>query len=137
VPYKDPARQAAASRAWRQKNRELNNARERERRRTNEATRASRRRAVRRNAGVLDATGENRVGRCALCPYAGLLVCDHDHTTGLTRGWLCRKCNTGLGKLGDTVESVGRALAYLIDARRDHAARVESPAHAYESLPPA
>jgi hypothetical protein len=54
-------------------------------------------------------------GKCALCrmtPQEGLHV-DHDHNTGKIRGLLCRKCNTGLGKLGDTAESVQRAVKYL------------------------
>lgn len=38
---------------------------------------------------------------------------DHCHTSGAFRGWLCTNCNTGLGKLGDNVEGVRRALEYL------------------------
>lgn len=38
---------------------------------------------------------------------------DHCHHTGLFRGWLCGKCNTAIGKLGDTLEGVKRAVAYL------------------------
>lgn len=53
-------------------------------------------------------------GRCAVCvepmrdPHT-----DHDHETGRVRGLLCSGCNTGLGSLGDGVESLERALAYL------------------------
>jgi hypothetical protein len=32
-------------------------------------------------------------GRCAVCGHRYHLVEDHDHETGLTRGWLCRGCN--------------------------------------------
>ena len=39
--------------------------------------------------------------------------CDHDHDTKKFRGWLCKSCNTGLGGIGDTIESVERALKYL------------------------
>lgn len=55
-------------------------------------------------------------GVCALCrrpPAKKLLAVDHDHRTGRIRGLLCVQCNTGLGKLGDTVEALERALAYL------------------------
>jgi hypothetical protein len=38
---------------------------------------------------------------------------DHDHKTGLFRGWLCNFCNTGLGRLGDCREGVIRMLEYL------------------------
>lgn len=38
---------------------------------------------------------------------------DHCHVTGKVRGFICNKCNTGLGKLGDTAEALERALRYL------------------------
>jgi hypothetical protein len=38
---------------------------------------------------------------------------DHCHVTHEHRGWLCHNCNTGLGKLGDNIEGVLRALDYL------------------------
>lgn len=38
---------------------------------------------------------------------------DHCHDTGRVRGILCHPCNTSLGQLGDTVEALERALAYL------------------------
>lgn len=38
---------------------------------------------------------------------------DHCHVTMKLRGWLCRKCNTGMGLLGDTAENMRRAAAYL------------------------
>ena len=36
--------------------------------------------------------------------------CDHDHTTKQFRGWLCKRCNTGTGLIGDTVEYFTNAL---------------------------
>lgn len=59
------------------------------------------------------ATAETRTGRCPICGRDGELVLDHDHATGLTRGWPCRRCNSGLGLLGDTPEALYNALAYL------------------------
>jgi hypothetical protein len=38
---------------------------------------------------------------------------DHDHATGRIRGVLCQNCNTAIGKLGDTLEGVLRAVRYL------------------------
>lgn len=42
---------------------------------------------------------------------------DHDHKTGMFRGWLCNDCNVGLGRLGDCAAGVQRMLDYLIIAR--------------------
>lgn len=37
-------------------------------------------------------------GRCGLCGNGKMpLVEDHDHDTGLVRGWLCRSCNSREG----------------------------------------
>lgn len=39
-----------------------------------------------------------QAGRCAICGETDRrLVCDHDHATGLVRGWLCISCNTREG----------------------------------------
>lgn len=53
-------------------------------------------------------------GRCAICerPMERPQV-DHDHATGRVRGLLCVTCNTGLGKLGDSIERIEHVLAYL------------------------
>lgn len=54
--------------------------------------------------------------QCELCERAlvpGKTHLDHDHTTGKFRGWLCNRCNLGLGNLGDTIAGLERALAYL------------------------
>jgi hypothetical protein len=60
-------------------------------------------------------------GGCAICGLtenqwknAPTKLCvDHDHDSGLVRGLLCRRCNVGLGALGDSEEGLERALAYL------------------------
>ncbi len=65
-----------------------------------------------------DAAVVVRDRKCDLCgrppseEYLKLHV-DHDHNTGKVRGLLCISCNTGLGKLGDTVEAIQGVLAYL------------------------
>lgn len=38
---------------------------------------------------------------------------DHDHDTETFRGWICEKCNIGIGKLGDTLEGLTKAVEYL------------------------
>jgi hypothetical protein len=62
-------------------------------------------------------------GVCALCKKPETmrnrenLCVDHDHATGRVRGLLCQKCNQGLGYLGDTVESLEAAIAYIKSRR--------------------
>lgn len=59
-------------------------------------------------------------GMCAICGKTpnddkrkSALVVDHDHRNGSVRGLLCRHCNIGIGKLGDTVQAIEKALVYL------------------------
>lgn len=57
-------------------------------------------------------------GCCAICkkPIDALnrrANIDHCHQTGEVRGLLCTGCNTSLGRLGDTIEGLRRALDYL------------------------
>lgn len=42
------------------------------------------------------------------------LVVDHCHNTGIFRGWLCRNCNAGIGKLGDDIRGIANAFNYLM-----------------------
>jgi hypothetical protein len=55
--------------------------------------------------------------KCALCNTIGkkgdFLVFDHCHTTNKFRGYLHNSCNRSLGVLGDNVEGLLRAVAYL------------------------
>jgi len=43
---------------------------------------------------------------------------DHDHETGFLRGVLCTRCNTGLGKFGDSPQLLRAAVSYLISYGR-------------------
>lgn len=57
-------------------------------------------------------------GGCAICgkPIEAIrrrMNVDHCHETGEVRGILCTGCNTGLGHLGDNIEGLQKALAYL------------------------
>ena len=52
--------------------------------------------------------------RCACChKKVEKLQIDHLHGTNTFRGWLCRACNSGTGKLGDNLEGVLQAAVYL------------------------
>ena len=43
---------------------------------------------------------------------------DHDPVTHTFRGWLCQSCNVGLGNLGDSIESLTKAIQYLQHAKK-------------------
>ena len=51
--------------------------------------------------------------RCTCCGTSSEVVIDHCHDTLAFRGWLCHKCNVGIGLLGDTVEGTQKAVQYL------------------------
>jgi hypothetical protein len=60
----------------------------------------------------------NQNGRCKICGIHQSeltipLCIDHNHNTGKIRGLLCRKCNTGIGLLGDNKDRLFRAFSYL------------------------
>jgi hypothetical protein len=38
---------------------------------------------------------------------------DHCHVSGQFRGWLCNNCNTAIGKLGDSIDGLMKAVRYL------------------------
>jgi hypothetical protein len=64
--------------------------------------------------GIKDATDEMPQVPCEICGREGLrLCCDHDHDTGLARGWLCVSCNRALGYLQDSPRLLAAALMYL------------------------
>jgi hypothetical protein len=43
----------------------------------------------------------------------GVLHADHDKITGKFRGWLCSRCNMGLGSLGDNETGILALLEYI------------------------
>lgn len=46
-------------------------------------------------------------------------VLDHDHQTGLARGWICQDCNTAIARLKDNVNSAKNLIEYLQAERRE------------------
>ncbi len=108
-------RQREYSRRWRAKNPEKVRARGlADYYKSVEHNRARGRLWHRKQAGIVDATGETRSGPCDICTTAvRTLHLDHDHATGLTRGWLCQKCNRGLGHFNDSADLLLAAGAYL------------------------
>lgn len=85
-----------------------------------------------RNLGLLygmtyddyEALNAQQGGRCGCCGTTEpggrddneRFYVDHDHNTGAVRGLLCHKCNMGIGLLGDDVDGLTAALAYLLGA---------------------
>jgi hypothetical protein len=80
------------------------------------------------NYGLSEQDYENLLSEqgycCAICkvgikeysenhPTQNYLVVDHCHKTGKIRGLLCSSCNSGLGLLGDSAESLRVAHLYL------------------------
>jgi hypothetical protein len=62
-------------------------------------------------------------GVCAICgkPETSVhqsgavrrLAIDHNHETGQVRGLLCMDCNTFLGRTGDNIATLKKAIQYL------------------------
>jgi hypothetical protein len=48
------------------------------------------------------------------------LIIDHDHKTGEIRGFLCYRCNVGLGFFDDCIDGVQKALDYLNKKTNQH-----------------
>lgn len=53
-------------------------------------------------------------GVCPICLAEDKLVLDHSHSTNDVRDRLCRRCNVGLGMFKEDINSLSRAIAYLL-----------------------
>ena len=49
-----------------------------------------------------------------------VLNLDHCHKYNTFRGWLCRSCNIGIGALGDNIEGLEKAVAYIRSKDEQH-----------------
>lgn len=58
------------------------------------------------NRDANEAKGYNKKRKSQWCA-------DHDHVTEQFRGWLCHKCNLGLGNFADSIERLEKAINYL------------------------
>lgn len=72
-------------------------------------------------------------GACAICKYqytdGRVLQIDHNHSNGFVRGLLCKKCNTYMGMIGESIQTIDRMKAYLL--RGDS---INIPAIAHEGV---
>jgi hypothetical protein len=83
----------------------------------------ARRSTLRRRYGITEdqffAMLADQDGRCLVCEVVFMEdrppAVDHCHETGVVRGLLCRKCNTGIAMFDERPEVAERAAAYLRD----------------------
>jgi len=62
----------------------------------------------------IDKALSNKTQSCQICQSPdAILVLDHCHDTGRFRGWLCHKCNLGIGYLNDDPILAEMAFRYL------------------------
>lgn len=82
---------------------------------TNPAQKIRQQRYDRKRRGIPDPTRPNpeKCENCGRDPGKYGMHVDHCHATGKFRGWLCGKCNMGIGTLGDSIEGLQRAIEYL------------------------
>lgn len=61
----------------------------------------------------LKIAGRPQPDYCELCEEKAITVWDHDHKTGLFRGWLCDRCNRVLGSVKDDPILLKKFIDYL------------------------
>ncbi len=88
--------------------------------RRNECIQCEREYQKQRNAAMKTAPPKSAVCQMPGCSNTENLVMDHDHTTGKFRGWLCPKCNSGIGAFKDDISRLSMAVIYLNDSTKHH-----------------
>ncbi|MBI4945648.1 MAG: hypothetical protein HY840_04520 [Bacteroidetes bacterium] len=62
------------------------------------------------------------IGEKFLCPvcnkekvrnFKADIVLDHSHIDGSVRGWICGSCNTSIGKFGEDIPTLQRAIEWI------------------------
>ena len=121
--YKSECKKCSSkrSRKWEVENRDKKNLRSRNRGKSSE----ERRRSSLMSKFKMTEVDYNKIynqqnGKCAICGSASYgkagatkLAVDHCHKTGKIRGLLCFNCNTMLGKVKDSIETLESAIIYL------------------------
>jgi len=57
--------------------------------------------------------GRQKPTECEICGAMGKICFDHDHATGLFRGWICWRCNVVLGHVKDSAELLEMLMKYI------------------------
>jgi hypothetical protein len=69
---------------------------------------------IRRERRIVIKSAPPKPEQCNCCnKKTKKLVSDHIKGSTTFRGWICAECNTGMGKLGDTLEGILQAAIYL------------------------
>jgi len=60
---------------------------------------------------------KSQKNKCCICwkDIAEKFVVDHNHSTHEIRGLLCVNCNSGLGKFGDRIDLLSKAIVFLYE----------------------
>lgn len=87
--------------------------------RTNTNCKSCSKKLIKQRALIRQAVTEPRPAAGAPCACCGKSSSkhefDHDHATGKFRGYICKDCNVGLGKFGDSPEGLVAALMYVYE----------------------
>lgn len=68
----------------------------------------------RKLSGCINPTTETKSCHCESCgDWCEKAHFDHDHISGLFRGWLCPKCNKGIGLFDDSEDKLDKARLYI------------------------
>jgi hypothetical protein len=122
---KAPENCKAAARKWSKENPERRNATKRNWNRNNKEKVAAHHRKTAYGISEIDFKNlfDTQGGKCAICDFQFPSIMtgdrtksphlDHCHSSGKIRGLLCISCNTVLGRSGDSVEVLQKAIQYL------------------------
>ena len=54
-----------------------------------------------------------RAAKCEVCDKECYTQLDHDHKTQIARGWLCNGCNSALGHVRDSTNTLNKLILYV------------------------
>lgn len=108
----NPEKRRATARKWHRENRELSREKSRKWRTENseKAREVGRKSHFKTKYGIdVNAVLDN----CEVCGSGGRIGVDHNHETGLVRGFLCTGCNVAIGMVKDDPARLEKLALYL------------------------